>query len=105
MDNPYSDSSEVAETTPETEAATFDVNAVQWMRSRRAMVRDSAQLADFQRELTELVTDLENRKGTTVAGAIGVTIIAIFVGLLITALGFGLMDVAGSWLGSMAEGS
>lgn len=91
--------------TVDVSAKTFDLQAVQWLRTQRAVISTSRQHTGFQRELRALEADLKARPGATVLAAIGITLGMIVLAIAAVVLGAFLMDLAANWMGSLSESS
>ena len=82
---------------------TYDLEAVRWLRTRRSVVSDAAQAAEFQKELQSLRVDTVTRRGASVGAAVAITIGAIALAVVSVFAGLFVMDLASGLMGSMSK--
>lgn len=82
---------------------TYDLEAVRWLRTRRSVVSDAAQAAEFQKELQALGVDIVTRRGASVGAAVAITIGAIALAVVSVFAGLFVMDLASGLMGSMSK--
>lgn len=88
----------------EQEVSNIDLEAVRWLRMRRATMNDAG-VPEFRRDLRAVRDDLTSRPGNGVGEAIGFTIGAIVLAVVAVTLGWLVMDVASGMIGSFLEGA
>lgn len=74
-----------------------------WLRAKRAGIYTDAGLRDFREELDAVVDDLVTRPGSSVSVAIGWTVVAIVVALVITFVGIIVLDLGEAMWRSLRE--